>query len=168
VIDTNNGLGGDGPFTQERAGTCPAFPLVEMCFSGKYTESDIKKKILGGGGAVAYFGTNDMEELSRRASQGEEDCQVFLKAFCLNVAKYIAGISATVGGKVDAILLTGNNAFIPDICSGIAERVSFIAPVEVFAGEHALASLAENGYNILSGSVKVHKYDKNAIVPDGE
>ncbi len=168
VIDTNNGLGGDGPFTQERAGTCPAFPLIEMCFSGKYSESDIKKKILGGGGAVAYFGTNDMEELSRRASEGEEDCQVFLKAFCLNVAKYIAGISATVGGKVDAILLTGNNAFIPDICSDIAERVSFIAPVEVFAGEHALASLAENGYNILSGSVKVHKYDKNAIVPDGE
>lgn len=168
VIDTNNGLGGDGPFTQERAGTCPAFPLVEMCFSGKYTESDIKKKILGGGGAVAYFGTNDMEELSRRASQGEEDCQVFLKAFCLNVAKYIAGISATVGGKVDAILLTGNNAFIPEICSGISERVSFIAPVEVFAGEHALQSLAENGYNVLSGSVKIHKYDKNAIVPDAE
>ncbi|MBQ9710664.1 MAG: hypothetical protein IJV54_00040, partial [Bacteroidales bacterium] len=83
VIDTNNGLGGDGPFTQERAGTCPAFPLIEMCFSGKYSESDIKKKILGGGGAVAYFGTNDMEELSRRAAEGEEDCQVFLKAFCL-------------------------------------------------------------------------------------
>ena len=168
VIDTNNGLGGDGPFTQERAGTCPAFPLVEMCFSGKFTESDIKKKILGGGGAMAYFGTNDMEELAKRANEGEEDCQVFLKAFCLNVAKYIASMAATVNGKVDAILLTGNNALIPDICSQISERISFIAPVEVFAGEHALQSLAENGYNVLSRSVKIHRYDKNAIVPDGE
>ena len=56
VIDTNNGLGGDGPFTPERAGTCPAFPLIEMCFSGKYTEGEVKRKILGKGGAVAYFG----------------------------------------------------------------------------------------------------------------
>lgn len=168
VIDTNNGLGGDGPFTQERAGTCPAFPLVEMCFSGKYTESDIKKKILGGGGAVAYFGTNDMEELSKKAKEGDEDCEVFLKAFCLNVAKYIAGISATVDGRVDVIILTGNNALIPDICEGISKKISFIAPVEVIAGEHALVSLAENGYNVLSSSVKIHRYDKNAIVPDGE
>ena len=168
VIDTNNGLGGDGPFTQERAGTCPAFPLVEMCFSGKFTESDIKKKILGGGGAMAYFGTNDMEELAKRANDGEEDCQMFLKAFCLNVAKYIASMAATVDGKVDAILLTGNNASIPELCSQISERVSFIAPVEVYAGEHALQSLAENGYNVLSGSVKIQRYDKNAIVPDGE
>lgn len=44
VIDTNNGLGGDGPFTPERAGTCPAFPLIEMCFSGQYTEVEVKKK----------------------------------------------------------------------------------------------------------------------------
>lgn len=166
VIDTNNGLGGDGPFTPERAGSCPAFPLVEMCFSGKYTESEVKRKLLGRGGAVAYFGTNDLVEILSRAHQGDRECALFMNAFSLNVAKYIASLAATVDGKVDVILLTGGAAYSKEICDDISRRTAFIAPTEVLAGEHELESLAENGYNILSGSVKIHRYDKNAIVPD--
>jgi len=166
VIDTNNGLGGDGPFTPERAGSCPAFPLVEMCFSGKYTESEVKKKLLGRGGAVAYFGTNDLGELIQRAHTGDEKAEIFMNAFCLNIAKYIASVATTVRGKVDVILLTGGAATSQEICDEIADRVKFIAPVEVYAGEHELASLAENGYNVLAGNVKIHRYDKSVIVPD--
>ena len=166
VIDTNNGLGGDGPFTPERAGSCPAFPLVEMCFSGKYTESEVKRKLLGRGGAVAYFGTNDLVEILSRAHQGDRDCALFMNAFSLNVAKYIASLAATVDGKVDVILLTGGAAYSKEICDDIARRTAFIAPTEVLAGEHELESLAENGYSVLAGSVKIHRYDKNAIVPD--
>lgn len=166
VIDTNNGLGGDGPFTSERAGSCPAFPLVEMCFSGKYTEGEIKRKLIGGGGAMAYFGTNDLDELTGRAKEGDEDCLLFMRAFCLNVAKYIAQAAATVSGKVDVIILTGGNARNEFICEEIRNRISFIAPVEVYPGEHALGSLAENGYQVLAGNVKIHRYDKKAIVPD--
>lgn len=166
VIDTNNGLGGDGPFTPERAGTCPAFPLIEMCFSGKYTESQVKKKILGKGGAVAYFGTNDLGEIENRALRGDKKCQVFMAAFSLNIAKYIASEAATVDGKVDVILLTGGAAYSTMITDAIRKRVGFIAPVEIYAGEHELKSLAENGYNILGKKVKIHRYDKNAIIPD--
>ena len=68
VIDTNNGLGGDGPFTPERAGSCPAFPLIEMCFRSGLDEAQVKKKVLGQGGAVAFFGTNDLRELEQRAA----------------------------------------------------------------------------------------------------
>ena len=158
VIDTNNGLGGDGPFTPERAGTCPAFPLIEMCFSGRYSEKEVKRKVLGRGGAVAFFGTSDLRKIARRASAGDEDCRIWLDAFSLNVAKYIASLSATVCGKVDVILLTGGIAFNPDICNSIRSRVEFIAPVEVYAGENELDSLAENGYGVLSGSVRIHEY----------
>ena len=168
VIDTNNGLGGDGPFTPERAGTCPAFPLIEMCFSGKYTEGEVKRKILGKGGAVAYFGTNDLAEIERRAIAGDKNCGTFLNAFCLNIAKYIASAAATVCGKVDVILLTGGIAYSTSITDAIRERVSFIAPVEIYAGEHELRSLAENGYNVLANKVAVHRYDKNAIVGDDQ
>lgn len=166
VIDTNNGLGGDGPFSPERAGSCPAFPLVEMCFSGKYTEAQVKKKLLGKGGAVAYFGTNDIAEILKRAHNGDRQCEVFMNAFNLNVAKYIASLAATVDGKVDVILLTGGIAYNKEITDAITRKVSFIAPVEVYAGEHELDSLAENGYNVLAGKVKIHRYDKSAIVPD--
>lgn len=166
VIDTNDGLGGDGPFSPERAGTCPAFPLVEMCFSGKYTEAEIKKKIIGRGGAVAYFGTSDLKELMDRASAGDERCAVFMKAFSLNISKYIASMAATAEGKVDAVLLTGGIANDKEICDEIIKRVSFIAPVEVYPGEQELDSLAENGYYVLDGTAVIHHYDKDRIVPD--
>jgi len=166
VIDTNNGLGGDGPFTPDRAGTCPAFQLVEMCFSGKYTENEVKRKLVGGGGAVAYFGIDDIAEIARRGASGDEECQLFIDAFCLNIAKYIAQDAATAEGKVDAIILTGPVASNKTVCEGIRKRVSFIAPVEVIAGEHELGSLAENGYAVLGGNAKVHKYDKRAILED--
>jgi butyrate kinase len=165
-IDTNNGLGGDGPFTPERAGSCPAFALVEMCFSGKYTEAEVKKKLLGNGGAVAYFGTNDLGELLRRSHLGDKKCEVFMNAFSLNIAKYIASLATTVNGKVDVILLTGGAAYSKEICQAIENRVKFIAPVEVYAGENELNSLAENGYTILNSNPVIHRYDKNAIVSD--
>ena len=166
VIDTNNALGGDGPFTPERLGSTPALPLIEMCFSGRYSEKEVMKKVIGQGGAVAFFGTNDLREIERRAATGERDCEVWLQAYALNVAKYIASLATTVCGKVDVILLTGGTAQSRRITGDITRRVGFIAPVEVYAGENELESLAENGYAILSGSVKIHRYDKNALIPD--
>ena len=166
VIDTNNGLGGDGPFTPERAGSCPAFPLIEMCFSGRYTEAQVKKRVLGQGGAVAFFGTNDLAEIERMGREGDEKAATFIKAFSLNVAKYIVSLAATVEGKVDVILLTGGTANSEAITEDIRRRVAFVAPVEVYPGENELESLAENAYAVLEGKVKVHLYDKDKIVED--
>ena len=160
VIDTTDALGGDGPISPERAGTVPGFPLVEMCFSGKYSKAETKKKLVGKGGAVAYFGTNDIREVLSRASNGDEDCATFLKGFCVSVAKYIGALATVVGGKVDAIVLTGGIAHSKDITADVAERVGFIAPVEVYAGENELESLAENGYGILSGEFENKEYIK--------
>ena len=158
VIDTTDALGGDGPISPERAGSVPGFPLVEMCFSGKYTKDEIKKKLVGKGGAVAYFGTNDMREITARAGEGDEECRIFLEGFCISVAKYIASLDVVVAGKVDAIILTGGIAHSRDIVRNITERISFIAPVEVYAGENELESLAENGYGILNGEFEVREY----------
>lgn len=158
VIDTNDALGGDGPISPERAGSVPGFPLVEMCFSGKYTKDEIKKKLVGKGGAVAYFGTNDFREIAARADAGEESCATFLKGFCVSVAKYIGALATVVGGKVDAIILTGGIAHSRLITEDIIGRVGFIAPVEVYAGENELESLAENGYGILAGEFDIKYY----------
>lgn len=158
VIDTNDALGGDGPISPERAGSVPGFQLVDMCFSGKYTKDEVKKKLVGKGGAVAYFGTNDLRQVSDRAAAGDEACQVFLKGFAVSVAKYIGALSVVVNGKVDAIVLTGGIANDKAIVADIKERVGFIAPVEVYAGENELESLAENGYGILAGEFDIKYY----------
>ncbi|MBO4755617.1 MAG: butyrate kinase [Bacteroidales bacterium] len=166
VIDTSHGLGGDGPITPERAGCCPPYPLIDMCFSGKYTKQEIKKKLIGKGGAVAYFGTNDMREVVRKAKEGEPEYALFMKAFVLNIAKYIVAQGAVVDGKVDVIILTGGVAYSQDITDAITKKVSWVAPVKVYPGENELESLAENGYIILAGATKIHTYNKDRIIED--
>lgn len=164
VIDTTDSLGGDGPITPERAGTVPAFPLVEMCFSGKYTKDRIKKMLVGEGGAMSYFGTKDFRAIAAMAESGDREAELFLKAYCASAAKYIGYFSTVVYGKVDAIILTGGIANNRWITSEITERVSFIAPVVVYPGENELESLAENGYGVLSGDFPVHQYDPDRIL----
>jgi butyrate kinase len=158
VIDTNDALGGDGPISPERAGNVPGFPLVEKCFSGEFTEAQIKKRLVGRGGAVAYFGTNDFRELTARAEAGDKEVETFLKGYCISFAKYIASLATVVYGKVDAIVLTGGIAYSEKITREISERVSFIAPVVVYPGENELESLAENGYGILAGEFDINYY----------
>ena len=166
VIDTTHGVGGDGPITPERVGNCPPNQLVDLCFSGKYTKEEIRKRLVGQGGAVAWFGTNDMRIILAKAKEGVPEYDLFLKAFILSIAKYIYSLAAVVDGAVDVIILTGGIAFSRDITEAITEKVRRLAPVEVYPGEKELESLAENGYIILAGETKVHTYDKDRIIGD--
>lgn len=163
VIDVNDSLGGDGPISPERAGSVPGFQLVDMCFSGDYTKDQIKKKLVGRGGAVAYFGTNDFRDLVARAQAGDKECETFIKGYCISFAKYIGAVATVVCGKVDAIVLTGGIAYSEYIASDIKDRVSFIAPVHIYPGENELESLAENGYGILAGEFEIKEYSSKVI-----
>lgn len=163
VIDTNDALGGDGPISAERAGSLPGFPLVEMCFSGKYTKEEIKKLLVGKGGAMSYFGTNDFRKIAQMAQDGDDRASLFIKAFCAGIAKYIGYFAPVVSGKVDVIILTGGIAYNKTITDMITEMVSFIAPVEIYPGENELSSLAENAYGILSGEFEIRTYDPNRL-----
>lgn len=160
VIDTNDALGGDGPLSPERAGSVPGFPLVEMCFSGKYTKAEVMKKLVGKGGAVGFFGTNDFRSVEDRAAAGDPECKVFMDGYCLGIAKYIGALATDVCGKVDAILITGGIARSKVIVADITSKVSFIAPVKVYPGEDELESLAENGYGILAKEFEIKTFKK--------
>lgn len=164
VIDCNDALGGDGPMSTERAGTVPGFPLVDKCFSGDYSRLQVRKRLAGRGGAIAYFDTNDFREIIAMASNGNEEADVFIKAYCLSAAKYISGIAATICGKVDCIILTGGVCHSSLITGQITERVQFVAPVIVYPGEDELESLAENGYGILSGEFDIKEYHRDHII----
>ena len=166
VIDTTHGVGGDGPITPERAGNCPPNQLVDLCFSGKYTKEEIRRRLVGQGGAVAWFGTNDMRVIIDKAKEGVPEYDIFLKAFILNIAKYIYALSAVVDGEIDVIILTGGIAFSRDITDAIEKKVRRLAPVRIYPGEKELESLAENGYIILAGETKIHTYDKDRIIED--
>lgn len=158
VIDVNNALDGEGPFSPERSGGVPVGDLVKLCYSGKYSIEDIKKKITGKGGFVAYLNTNNAIEVDKAAAAGDEKAKLIFEAMGYQVAKEIGKCSAVLCGKVDAIILTGGIAYGKAMVSYIKERVEFIAPVVVYPGEDELLALAEGALRVLKGEEQAKIY----------
>ncbi|MBZ4663465.1 MAG: buk [Caloramator sp.] len=158
VVDVNNALDGEGPFSPERSGGLPVGDLVKMCFSGKYTQDEIKKKITGKGGLVAYLGTNDGREVKKMMDEGNKEAELIYKAMAYQVAKEIGSCAAVLKGEVDAIILTGGLAYGEEYVSWIKERISFIAPVVVYPGEDEMLALAEGGLRVLKGEEAAKEY----------
>jgi butyrate kinase len=158
VVDVNNALNGDGPFAPERAGTLPTGDLVKMCFSGKFTQAEMMKKLAGQGGCVSHLGTNDGREMEDKVKAGDQKTTLIIKAMAYQNAKTIGEMATVVCGKVDAIVLTGSFAYFPEFVEWIKERVSWIAPVKVYPGEDEMTALAEAGMRILKGEEQPREY----------
>lgn len=158
VIDVNQGLSGDGPFSPERSGTLPADALIEAAFSGDYTQAEMKLMLKGHGGMSAYLGTNDAYEAEKRALAGDEKSNEVLQAMAYQVAKEIGAMSTVLKGEVDAILITGGMANSKWFCNFIIERIYKIAPIHVYPGEDEMRALAENAMLVLSGEIAVKEY----------
>jgi len=158
VVDVNQALSGEGPFSPERAGTLPAGDLVKLCFSGKYGEKDVLKMLTGRGGMVSLMGTNDMREVERASRSGDPKGALYYEAFIYNVGKYIGSLAAAAGGKVDGIILTGGIAHAEAITSGLTRMCGWIAPVVAYPGEGELEALALAGVRALSGEAEVQEY----------
>jgi butyrate kinase len=158
VIDVNNALDGDGPFSPERSGGLPVGDLARLCFSGKYTYSEIRKKISGSGGLVAYLGTNDGREVSKRIEQGDHQAAIIYEAMAYQIAKEIGSCAAVLKGRVDGIILTGGIAYDRRFTKWIEDRVKFIAPVILCPGEDEMSALSEGALRILNGEEEAHIY----------
>jgi butyrate kinase len=157
VIDVNNGLHGEGPFSPERAGTVPAGDLVSLCFSGEYYAEEIMKKIVGRGGLAGLLGTNDALEVERRINTGDEKAEMIYEAMAYQIAKEIAANAAVLSGRVDAIILTGGLAYGKQFVQKISTRVQWIADIIVKPGENELEALNAGALRVLNGE----EYPKN-------
>jgi butyrate kinase len=158
VIDVNQGLDGEGPFTPERSGTLPVGDLIRLCFSGKYTQNEVLKMNKGCGGLVAYLGTNDAENVSKRVNAGDTDAELIYHAMAYQVAKGVGEMYTVLKGEVDAILITGGIAYDKIFVNWIHERVYKLAPVHVFPGEDEMRALAINGLMVVSGELVPKEY----------
>ena len=158
VIDVFNALDGDGAFSPERAGAVPSGALIRMCFSGEYTEKEVYKKIVGGGGFNAYLGTNDMRDVAKMIDEGDTHADEVREAFILQVCKNIGSMSCVLKGKVDAIIVTGGIAYNKEVVDKMEERAGFIAPFTVYPGEDELLALAQGALRVLNGEEKAMEY----------
>lgn len=158
VVDVNNGLHGDGPFSPERAGTVPAGDLVALCYSGEFFLEEIMRKLVGQGGLVGYLNTNDAVAVEKMIENGNEKASIVYSAMAYQVAKEIGSASAVLSGKVDAIILTGGLAYGKEFVRTISERISWIADVIVKPGENELQALAEGALRVLQGEEREKEY----------
>ncbi|SDE82395.1 butyrate kinase [Sporomusa acidovorans] len=158
VIDVNDGLYGEGPFSPERTGTIPVSHLLELCFNGKYTLDEVKKKLVGKGGLVAYLGTNDAREVVRMIENGDAKAKLVYEAMAYQIAKEIAANAAVLYGKVDAIVLTGGLAYDKMLVKLIADRVKFITEILVVPGEDEMLALTKGALRVLRGEDNFKEY----------
>lgn len=160
VIDTNNALTGDGPFSPERAGSLPADELLALSYSGKYSKAELMRMIAGRGGLVAHLGTSSVQEVCEVMIEKEqnEHARQVMEAMCFNIAKQIGGMAAILCGRVDAILLTGGIAYSDYVTVRVKEACEFIAPVHIFPGENELEALAMNALLVLRQEVAPKVY----------
>ncbi len=159
VVDVNNGLDGDGPFSPERSGTLPVGQLVRMCFSGKYTYNDMKHTITGKGGLMAYFGTNSSYEVEMLAKDGNAKAKLVQDAMSYQIGKAIGEMATVLYGEVHGILITGGVANNDGLIAYIRNMVGFIAPVFVYPGEDEMSALTMNGLMVLKGETECKEYN---------
>jgi butyrate kinase len=158
IVDVNNCLDGDGPFSPERAGGLPVGSLIDLCFSGDYTKGQVRKKIVGGGGLVAYLGTNDGKEIVRRIQDGDLYARLIYEAMAYQIAKEIGAGATVLKGDVDAIVLTGGLANDKLLVGWIKERVGFISRVLEYPGEFEMVALAEGVLRVFRGKEQAKEY----------
>lgn len=160
VVDVNNALNGDGPFTPERSGVLPSGPLMNACFSGKYTKKDIDLMLKGQGGFVAYLGTNDALTVEKEVRAGNKEWEKVYRAMAYQIAKEVGGLAASAFSMdVDGIFVTGGMAYDKLFCSILNDHLHKIAPVYVYPGEDEMAALAMNGVMVLDGEVEAKMYE---------
>ncbi len=173
VIDVNNALDGEGPFTPQRSGGVPAGGLVKMCFSGDFTLEDIKLKIKGRGGLVPYLGTSDLiiiedfidgkqlteEQRSEiKASINRDKALEILQAMAYQMAKEVGSLAAALGRKPDAIVFSGGVAYCNHVVNFIKEKIEWIAPFKLYPGGDEMMALKEAAQRVLSGEEKAKTY----------
>ncbi|MGM0436716.1 MAG: butyrate kinase [Bacillota bacterium] len=159
VIDVNDALSGEGPFSPNRSGGLPSFDLFEMCYDEKYSYEEIKKKLVGKGGVVAYLGTNDMIEVENKIDNGDKKAELVFKAMAYQTSKEIASLAPVTNGEIDAIILTGGIAYSDYFVKEIKSSVEFIAPLVIYPGEEELKALAAGAKRVLNGEEEAKVYN---------
>lgn len=158
VVDVNNCVQGEGPFSPERCGKINAVKIIDACFSGRYTHQEMISQIQGNGGVKSYLGTADMREVEERALAGDQQAELIFHAMAYNIGKEIGAMYAVLHGQVNAIVLTGGIAHSRRMTDLIKSMVSGFAPVKEYPGEFESEALVNGVLRILRGEESLQNY----------
>ena len=149
VTEVNDCIAGGGAFSPNRTGTLPVVPLVELCFSGKYTQGEITNMIQNKGGVLAHLGTADMREVEKLIEAGDKHAEIIFDALAYQVAKEIGSCVASLYCEFDAIIFTGGMAHSKRLIASISQYVKKMGPIKVLPGEFESEALAFGALRVL-------------------
>lgn len=158
MVDSNDIANGDGPMAPTRCGQLPVKDVVTMCFSGKYTEKEMREKITKTGGLVDHLGTSDAREVTEMIKNGNQYAKLIYDAMIYEIGKTAGSMAAVLCGKVDGIIFTGGISHDKYVVEKLTEMLSFIAPITVMAGEFEMEALAAGAIRVLSGKEETKTY----------
>lgn len=158
IVDANDVLNGDGPMAPNRSGYVPVLPVIKMCYSGKYTQEEMKNKISKTGGLVSLLGTDNMLEIKERIKNGDQWADLVYRAFAYNLGKYIGSYACVMEGKVDAIVMTGGVSNDEDFIANVKKYAGWIAPFIVYGGDFEMEALASGAIRALKGEEPLKEY----------
>ncbi|MGX7031671.1 butyrate kinase [Vagococcus zengguangii] len=148
VVDVNNALGGEGPFSPERAGGVPVYHFMQL--TKEWPQDKIYKTLVGKGGLVSYLGTNDLRVVEQLIAEGDQKAKLVFDAMAYQISKEIGANCAVLKGKIDAIVLTGGLCYSDSFVQSITEYVSWMAPIIVVPGEDEMGALNQGAQRVLA------------------
>lgn len=158
VVDVNNALDGDGPFTPERAGSLPVSSVIDLAYSGEYNKKELLKLVRAYGGMFSYLDTKDAEEVSDMLESGRVEARRVVDAMVYQIAKAIGALYGVTKGSLDAIILTGGLAYNQDIIQPLIDMIDHLGDIVIYPGENELESLAFNMHAYLTGITDAKTY----------
>ena len=163
IVDGNDVLNGEGPMAPNRSGYVPLLPVIKMCYSGKYTEKEMKMKVSKTGGLVSLLGTDNMLEIKDRISKGDKWAALVYENFAYQLAKYIGSYACVLEGKVDAVVMTGGVSNDTDFIDNVKRYAGWIAPFIIYGGDFEMEALASGAIRALTGAEQTKEYTGDPV-----
>jgi butyrate kinase len=158
MVDVNNALDGEGPFTPSRVGGISSENVLRLV---KENDGDLDKTrniLLNQGGLMSYFDTHDMQSLVQQMDSNQE-IEWVIDAMIYQIAKEVGAMATVLRGKVDQILLTGGLIYNQEFVLRLTRRIEWIASVTSYPGEDELLALAMGGYRYLTKEEECLSYN---------
>lgn len=159
VIEVNDGLLGEGPFSPERAGSIPNDALIKWVIDHNLNAKEANNELSKNSGLLSYFGTNDCRKVEEMMENGDKTAKLVLDAMCYQIAKSIGSCAVVLEGKIDQIIITGGLSYSKYITNKVKQYVSWLQNVTIYEGEKEMYSLNIGVLDLLHGKISTKSYE---------
>jgi butyrate kinase len=159
VVDVNQAYDGDGPFSYTRSGTIPYGDLIDLCFSGKYSRSELRKMLVHEGGILAHLGTSNINLIENRIKEGDKKAEFILQAMAYQLAKEIGAMFVVLDDPIEAVILSGNIFQSKFFTEEVKKRILKLGNIIISPFVSDMDALADSAMMIMKDEAEILEYE---------